>query len=112
MNIQKIVQMVTRGLIVLLMSLGLLFHLESEFMNSITAFLASGVFGSCFVVSVGLMIEAGLQIYHSDNAVECSFCAVGILLNIAMLTSAFYKFTRRVRIPLSILPKMNSPKAL
>ncbi|CAB3225143.1 unnamed protein product [Arctia plantaginis] len=90
MSFEKIVQMVTRGFIMLLMSVGFMF----EFMNATSAFLASGVFGSCFVVSAGLMIEAALQIYHNDNVVECLFCIVGILLNIVMSTSALHEYSQ------------------
>lgn len=87
-------QLVIRGLLILLMGFGFLLNSESDNINRIIPYLGSGIYGSCFVVTLGRMMEAGLQVTSCDDFVECFFNIVGIILNVVFAGSTFHEFSQ------------------
>lgn len=87
----KIVQMMIRGFSLMLCTLGLFYNSESTNLTSVTHFLMTGVYGSYVVVTLGLMIEAGIGTY-TDEFIETFFLILGVIFNLTTTAVAFYEY--------------------
>lgn len=75
----------------MLMTLGLFYISEVEDLTTINHFIMIGVYGSYIIVTLGLMLEAGLGLM-TDYFIENFFLVTGIVLNIVNSSLAFYDY--------------------
>lgn len=84
-------QMALRSLTMTMMVLGFFFNSEDMIVLKIDNFITLGVSGSYAIITLGLLIESGLQL-KSDKLVEASFLIAGIVLSLLSATLSFINF--------------------
>lgn len=87
----KVVQMCLRAIAFMLLIFALYFNTESEDITTCDYFVLSGVYGGYTVVTLGLLLEAGLHI-DSDKLIECIFLVSAIFMNLLSAGLAFIQF--------------------
>lgn len=88
----KMVQMIIRGTTLIVLLISYLIHSEGEGLTPASHFVISGVLGGFCVVTLGLLIEAGMN-KTSDKFVEAVFLLNAVLLLAAttiLLFSIFF----------------------
>ena len=86
-----ILHMFIRGVFLFFMALGFLFNSECDDLNALNHFIMSGVYGSCLIISLGLIIETALDAY-TDLIVECNFVLTSAIMNLLVTVLSFYEY--------------------
>lgn len=74
-----------------MMSVGLFYSSECPDLTSLNHFIMTGVYGSIAIVSLGLTMEAGLDI-HTDIHIESHLVILAGLFNLVVAVLAFYEY--------------------
>lgn len=91
---QFVAQMLIRGLALCMLMANLFVHSECLDLTSINNFIVTGILGSYTIITLGLLLEAGLfQI--SDLFIERALLVGGIVLNFMVFVLALMEFYQK-----------------